>query len=459
MTGTEAIARPPGPVPQQMLREAMRMRRDPLGFLQDVAAEYGELVEFPMPRRRVYFGNSPEVVQQVLQTQHRSHDRATVQYRSLSLVTGNGLLTSDGELWKRHRRLMQPAFHRALMDRYLTHLEIGIDRLVSTWDAQPNGTIVDVDAAMMRTALEVVGRALFSHDLSGDAARLVHAVLEALDVVVARARSPIPLPIDWPSPGNRKLARSLQTLDDTVVAMLRERRRVDRLLDADDQSPADLLGMLLAARDDIAGTGFDDRQLRDEIVTLIVAGHETVASALTWTWHLLAQNPDAEKRLHDELDDVLAGRRPTFADLERLTYTRQVIDEALRLYPPAWVISRRAVVDAELAGHAVPSGSYVFVSPYVLHRTPELWPEPDRFEPDRFAPGVAIDRFAYIPFGAGPNLCIGRDFALLEATLLVADVASRFRLAAIPGAEVHVDPLVTIRPRGGLPMVLSRREG
>jgi cytochrome P450 len=354
---------------------------------------------------------------------------------------------------------MQPAFHRAVLDRFVTQLDVGINRLTSTWEAQPNGTVVDVDSAMMRTALEVVGRALFSHDLSGDAARLVHAVLEALDVVVARARSPLPLPVDWPTPGNRRLSRSLQTLDDTVVAMLRERRRVDRQIADDDQAPADLLGMLLAARDDIGGTGFDDRQLRDEIVTLIVAGHETVASALTWTWHLLAQNPDAEKRLHTELDEVLAGRHPTFADLERLPYTRQVIDEALRLYPPAWVISRRAVVDSELAGYSVPAGSYVFVSPYVLHRTPELWPEPNRFEPERFGPGFSIDRFAYIPFGAGPNLCIGRDFALLEATLLVAAVAARFRLTSIPGADVQVDPLVTIRPRGGLPMVLSRREG
>lgn len=450
-------AAPPGPLPQHMLRQALRMRRDPLGFLQEVAAEHGELVEFPMPRRRVFFGNSPAIVKEVLQTQHRGHDRATIQYKSLSLVTGNGLLTSDGELWKRQRRLMQPAFHRAVLDQFVAHIDISVDRLLASWDTLPNGAVVDVDEAMMHTALEAVGRSLFSHDLSGDAATLVDAVLEALDVVVARARSPLPLPIDWPTPGNRKLSRALSTLDRTVAAMLAERRAAAAHLATDDTTAADLLGMLLVARDDNEGHGFDDRQLRDEIVTLIVAGHETVASALTWTWHLLAQNPESLTRLHAELDDVLAGRRPTFADLDRLVFTRQVIDEALRLYPPAWVISRRAVAPDPLQGYEISPNSYVFVSPYVLHRTPELWPDPDHFDPDRFAPGKPIDRFSYIPFGAGPNLCIGRDFALLEATLVVASIASRFTLAAEPDAQVHVDPLVTIRPRGGLPMVLTRR--
>jgi cytochrome P450 len=308
-----------------------------------------------------------------------------------------------------------------------------------------------VDDAMMTTALEVVGRALFSHDLSGQAHDLVQAVLDALDVVVRRARSPLPLPVDWPTPGNRRLRRSLDTLDSAVAEMVAERRRHD-------PDCPDLLSMLLMARDEVDGRGFDDRQVRDEIVTLIVAGHETVASALTWTWHLLSEHPDVEDRLHAEVDEVLGeGRRPTYADLPRLTYTRQVIDEALRLYPPAWVISRRAIVDELLHDHAVPAGSYVFVSPYVLHRTPQYWPDPDRFDPDRFAPGASVDRFAYIPFGAGPNLCIGRDFALVEATLLVAAVAARFTLDEVPGARVHAEPLVTIRPRGGLPKVLRHR--
>jgi cytochrome P450 len=346
---------------------------------------------------------------------------------------------------------MQPAFHRAVLDRLVEHIDVSVDRLIDRWRRLPDGEVVDVDEAMMTTALEVVGRALFSHDLSGQAHDLVHAVLEALDVVVARARSPLPLPVDWPTPGNQKLRKALATLDSAVAAMVAERRRHD-------PECADLLGMLLAARDEIDGRGLDDRQVRDEIVTLIVAGHETVASALTWTWHLLSEHPDVEQRLHDEVDTVLNdGRAPTFEDLPRLTYTRQVIDEALRLYPPAWVISRRAVVEESLHGHPVPAGSYVFVSPYVLHRTARYWPDPDRFDPDRFAPGVTIDRFAYIPFGAGPNLCIGRDFALVEATLLVAAVAARFSLQAQPGAKIHAEPLVTIRPRGGLPKVLRHR--
>jgi len=443
-----------------MLRAFPQIRRDPLNFLRDCSERYGDIVEFPIPGQHAFFANHPDAVQQILQAEHRTHDRATVQYRTLSLVTGNGLLTSDGELWKRQRRLMQPAFHRGILDSFVEHIDIALDRLLASWATQRDGDVVDVDDAMMRTALEAVGRSLFSHDLSGDARELVDAVLKALDVVVSRARSPLSAPLGWPTPGNLALRRSLRTLDRTVAVMVNARREAQKR--GGGPEVPDLLGMLLS------GDGFDDRQLRDEIVTLIVAGHETVASALTWTWHLLGQDEGVRKRLHAEVDEVLADGRPTFEDLPRLTYTRQVVDEALRLYPPAWVISRRAMVDEEILGTPVPAGSYTFVSPYVLQRTATWWPDPDRFDPDRFDPdrleraavvgeSAAAPRFAYIPFGAGPNLCIGRDLALMESVLLVAAVARNWTLEPLPGHEVRADPLVTIRPRGGLPMVLRRR--
>jgi cytochrome P450 len=215
----------------------------------------------------------------------------------------------------------------------------------------------------------------------------------------------------------------------------------------------DLLAMLMASE------GFDDRQLRDEIVTLIVAGHETVATSLTWTWHLLGQNREVRDKLIAEVDEVLKGERPRFEHLSQLIYTRQVIDESLRLYPPAWVISRRALINGDVMGVEVPAGSYVFVSPYVLHRTKEYWPDPQTFNPERFAAGAGEQnaRFTYIPFGAGPNLCIGRDLALMEAVLVVAAVASTCTLDPVIGHQVKLDPLVTIRPHGGLPMVLKKR--
>lgn len=457
-----------GPEPLDMLRAFTQIRRDPLNFLRGCAERYGDVVEFPIPGRQVFFANHPDAVQQILQSEHRTHDRATVQYRTLSLVTGNGLLTSDGELWRRQRRLMQPAFHREVLSNFVGHIDIAVDRLLASWSRQADGDVVDVDDAMMRTALEVVGRSLFSHDLSGEARELVDAVLKALDVVVARARSPLAAPLGWPTPGNMALKRSLRTLDRTVEVMVEARRQAQRR--GGGPEVPDLLGMLLASE------GFDDRQLRDEIVTLIVAGHETVASALTWTWHLLGQNPDALAKLHAEVDDVLGGARPTFEDLPRLTYTRQVIDESLRLYPPAWVVSRRATADGDILGTPVPAGSYTFISPYVLHRTAAYWPDPDRFDPDRFDPDrsdpdrsdpdrlvperkAESSRFAYVPFGAGPNLCIGRDLAVMESVMLVASVASKWSLEPLVGREVRVDPLVTIRPHGGLPMALKRRSG
>ena len=435
-----------------MLRALPRIRSDALGFLRESADRYGDLVEFPIPGQKMFFANHPDAVKQLLQTEHRTHDRQTVQYKSLSLITGNGLLTSDGELWKRQRRLMQPAFHRAVLDHFVEHIDVAVDRLVASWSPLPPGAEVDVDEAMMRTALEAVGRSLFSHDLSGEASELVRAVLRALDVVVARARSPFPLPMTLPTPGNVALRNSLRTLDRTVQVMVSARRLAEQR-GAQPQTP-DLLGMLLASE------GFDDRQLSDEIVTLIVAGHETVATALTWTFYLLGQHKSVLSELQSEVETVLSGRRPTFADLPALSLTRQVVDEALRLYPPAWVISRRALTPGELLGQEIPVGSYVFVSPYVLQRTQQWWPQPDRFDPARFAPqepGPAYERYAYIPFGAGPNLCIGRDLALLEAVLVVAAVVQRFELTPMPDHEVRLDPLVTIRPKGGLPMRIRRR--
>ena len=437
----------PGPEPVDMLREARRMVRDPLGYLGDVVTRYGPVVSFPMPRTPVLLVNAPGAARRVLVDNARGYGKRTVQYDTLALVTGQGLLVSDPPVWMAHRRMVQPAFHRDGLSAVGRHTVLAARRAAFRWADVPDGEVVDVDDAMMRTSLEVVGSALFSTDLSGDTAgRIVEAVLTALDRVVVRARSPWLPPPTVPTPGNLRLRRALRTIDDEVAAMVASRPA---------ESPGDdVLGMLLRARD--SGAGLDDAAVRDEVVTLLVAGHETVASSLTWTLHLLAHHPDAQERLADEVGALADD--PGTDDLPRLTWTRAVVDEALRLFPPAWVVTRRALVADELCGFAVPAGSLVLVSPYTVQRDPAVWPDPERFDPTRFLETTPA-RGTYLPFGAGPRLCIGRDFALVESVLVLAVLARRFAVEPAPGPPPRVDALVTLRPRGGLPLRLRRRPG
>lgn len=449
----------PGPTPRDMLRAVPRIRRDAPGFLADCAAWHGDVVQFPLPTSVALSVNDPTAARRVLQDNHRGYDKGTVQYRTLSVVTGNGLLTSDGELWRRQRRLVQPAFHSQTLAAVGERTAEAAARQMDRWTAVPDGEVVDVDAAMMHTTLDVVGHALFSTDLGASSDTLVASVLAALDAVVARARSLLPLPLTWPTPGNARMRRAISTLDRAVLAMVEARRQSYQ---RSEQSRGDLLDLLLAARDEGAGEGMDDRQLRDEIITLVIAGHETVASALSWAFHLLAGADGVRERLRAEAVGVLGAgdrrRAPTVADLPHLPWARAVLEETLRLYPPAWVVSRRALADDELAGVRVPAGALVLVSPWVLQRDERSWSDPLRFDPSRFLPGSPEPpRGAYLPFGAGPRLCVGREFALVEGTLLLASFAAAAELTRPPGAAaVEPDALVTVRPRGGLPLVLRR---
>ncbi|RJK97148.1 cytochrome P450 [Vallicoccus soli] len=451
----------PGPEGLDMLRAVPRTRADAPGFLLEVQRRWGDVVQFPVPRPTTFLVSHPDGVRRVLQDGHKAYDKATVQYRTLSAVSGRGLLTSDGELWRRQRRLAQPAFHDRTLVAVAERTGAAARRQLERWAGVRDGAVVDVDAAMMHTTLDVVGGTFFGADLTGaggagggagTAQGLVDAVLAALEVVVARARTPLPARV--PLPGDRRLARALATIDGTLAGVVAARRaRGPRPAGAD----PDLLDLLLAATD---GDGpMDDRQLRDELVTALVAGHETVASALTWTWHLLSRDPAAARWLHEELDAVLGPDEvPGHEHVPALVRTRAVLDEALRLFPPAWVVTRRALQDDVVGGYAVPAGSLVIVSPWVVHRHPGAWADPERFDPARFLPerrGTVV-RGAYLPFGAGPRLCIGRGAALVEGTLLLAALARRVGLEAVR-ARVGVDALVTLRPRDGLPLRLRRR--
>ncbi|WP_143448358.1 cytochrome P450 [Kineosporia sp. A_224] len=447
-----------GPLPLDMLRAVPAIRRDPLTFLEGLVARYGDLVAFPMPRGQVLLMNTPDGARRVLVDNARAYGKATVQYGALSLVTGAGLLTTDGEVWRRHRRVAQPAFHPRSLESVAQAAGTAAQRMRAEWDAAGPGGVVDADGAAMRAMLEVVGRTLFAADLRPVGERVVGAVDAALHAVVRTASSPLP---GWlPTPRRRRLRRAVATLDAVCADLVAQRRACG--VGPED---GDVLALLLAAVDaGEAGAdgGLAPREVRDEILTLVIAGHETVASSLTWTLDLLASSPDVQARLHTELDAVLAGRAPGWDDVPHLPYTRAVVDEALRLYPPAWVITRRALADDVVSGVAIPAGTLVVLSPWLLHRRPQSWPDPRRFDPGRFLgdapPSRGPARGDYVPFGAGPRLCIGRDMAVVESVLVLAGLL-RDRTVTRPAgvAPPSVDALVTLRPRGGLPLRLTPR--
>lgn len=443
--GTPVTA--PGPLGPQMLRAFRTIRDNPLAFLESTWREFGDIAQFPVPRPPSYLVNSPAGVRHVLVDNARNYDKSTIQYRALSLVTGEGLLTSDGDVWRSQRRVLQPAFHHSALEAIGGHVGEATERVARQWRELPNGTVVDVDAFMMSAALEVVAASLMATDLTGRSSEIAEATLEALDVVVARARVPLTPPGWVPTPANRVLQRSVARLDAAVAEMVAARSGADR--------GDDMLGLLLSVQVD-DGRGLSVAQIRDQLVTFIVAGHETVASALGWAWGLLAHHPEVADRVAAEADEV-AGERPVaFSDYADLPFTKAVVEETLRLYPPAWLITRRAEHDDVIDGTHVPSGALIIMSPWLLHRHPQLWEDPESFRPERFL--ADVPRFAHLPFGAGPRLCIGRDFSYVESVMMIAELARRFVVLPPNDAELpEGDPLVTIRPRGGMPLEVRER--
>jgi cytochrome P450 len=448
--GQPPVITAPGPSSFDMLKALPRIRNDQLGFMTETRERYGDVVQFPVPNTTAYMISHPDDVDHVMRVHARTYGKDTIQYRSLQLVTGEGLLAADTGPWRRQRRLVQPAFHHEAVAGVADHVQNATHRLLGEWDQLPDGTVVDFDAAMKHTALDVVGHALFGTDLSGDAERIADATMDGLDVIVARARNPIVFPQWIPTRRNRQLERCLTTLDTSVAAMVADRQ------ENGPRTPPDMLDLLLGATD--GDDRFTVQQVRDQVVTFLVAGHETVANNLVWTWWHLANNPDAFATLQAEIDAVLDGRFPTLADYPNLTYTRAVIDESLRLNPPGWVVSRKNEEPDQLRGHEIPANSLLIISPWVIHRHPDFWTEPDTFDPTRFLPENAerLARGSYLPFGTGPRQCIGRDFALYEAVLMLAGIAQRYNVSPGP-REPRLQPLVTLGPADGLLLHVARR--
>ena len=404
--------------------------------------------------RRIFVINEPNAIRHIVLDNAANYIKSEVGRRLLEPALGRGLLTSEGETWRRHRRIMAPSFDPRSVAGYAPIMTEVTQELLEKWDAVGEPREVDVAAAMMHATLHIISRAMFSSDsneivdsVESGVGRYQTAVRPSvLDLMhfpqwLARLVSPLPT------------KGIFDEFDRKVDRLLTERRR------RPDAEPKDLLARLLAARDSETGGGMTSKEVRDQVVTIFLAGHETTSQALAWTWYLLSQHPAAEQKLHDELGAVLGGRAPRHDDIANLRYTRMVIAEAMRLYPPAHTFGRQPIAPDEVLGHRIPTGSEVLVMPWLLHRKPQLWDHPDRFDPERFTPErvAARPRFAYLPFGAGPRICIGAAFAMTEAVLILATIAQRYRLHLKPGHPVEPQGLITLRPRYGMRMMLERR--
>lgn len=417
---------------------------DPLGLYTRAHRALGDVVRFRgVPGLHWYLVAHPAGVEHVLKTRGRNYRKPDRFSQPVRTLAGNGILVSEGDTWLQNRRLMQPAFHRQRLAGLVAQMADAAEDAAGRWGraAAADGT-VEIREEMLRTTLRIVGTTLFSHDLSGDADVLGEAIRTALDSTSRRMTHPVSPPAWLPTPGNRRFAAARDVVHHAIDGMIAERRRSGT-------ARPDLLQMLLDARDADTGARMDDRQVRHEALTLMLAGHETTAAALAWAWYLLARHPRVLARMRDEADDVLGGRAPTAEDLPRLPYTRAVLDETLRLYPPAWGQPREPVEDDEIGGYRIPAGSIVLVSAWVTQRRPDLWERPDEFVPERFLdakPGTHPP-YAYFPFGAGARQCIGSHFAIMESQVILATLAQRFDVELVPGQTVEPDATFTLRPR------------
>ncbi len=449
MAMAAASVLPPGPRPVIPGANFIAIRRDPIRFLTGLAEQYGDLVYFKLGPQPVFLLNNPDYIRDALVTHNRNFMKGEGLQRAKRLL-GEGLLTSEGEFHLRQRRLAQPAFHRQRIAGYAATMVEYAARTRDEWRA---GETRDIAREMMRLTLAIAGKTLFDADVESEADEIGEALTTTF-ALFNRVSLPFAQWLDrLPLPATKRFQKARQRLDSTIYRIINERRAaaVDR---------GDLLSMLIAARDDEGdGTGMTDEQLRDEAMTIFLAGHETTANALTWTWYLLSQHPEVAARFHAEIDEALKGRLPSAEDFPRLRYTEMVLAESMRLYPPAWLIGRRALSDYQINGYRIPARSILLLSQFVTHHDARFFPDPFRFDPERWTPEARESRpkFSYFPFGGGPRLCIGEHFAWMEGVLVLATIAQRFRMRLAPGHPVEMQPLVTLRPKHGMKLILEAR--
>jgi len=453
-TSTAAAPRiPTGPRGLPLLGVALDLTKDVLGWNLRTAAEYGPVVQYRFGPMRSYLVTHPEGLKHVLQDNVKNYSKEHFGYTIIRRIVGDGLFTSEGATWLKQRRLAQPAFHRARISAMGARMVQAAAGLAEQWATSArSGERRLVGDDMMALTLRIVGEALLGTNMREETQAVATAFNLINEQTVERFRAFRLLPPVLPTAYDRTFREANRTLREVVARIITRRR--ERMEDQ-----GDLLSMFMLARDEETGEQMDDEHLRNEVLTMLLAGHETTANALSWAWVLLHQNPEAERKLHAELDAVLGGRLPTAEDVPRLVYTRQVLDETLRLYPPIYSLSRKVVADDIVQGYRVRGGSSLYLSPYVTHRLPEFWPDPERFEPDRFTPeqAAARPRYAYFPFLGGPRQCIGNTFALMEGTLILATLAQRYLPRMVEGYTPTPEPLLTLRPMAKLPVTITAR--
>lgn len=415
----------------EKVRDAIR---DPLRFFMNLTKEYGDIVQYRATGEKAYFINHPDYIQHVLSSNWKNYNKDTyLNKHQLKALLGNGVITSESPVWEEQRRRLQPFFHRRHLGKFTEMMQDALDERLAEWEPYAkSGEPLNIAGEMMRLTLNIVTRSLLGADV-GDKASVIE---EAVDTLINIGR-----------PKHPKSAAMIKILDEIVYGIIDKRRHIPESEWSDD-----LLGAMLKVRDEDTGEGMSDVQLRDEVMTLIVAGHETTANTLSWFWYVIGQHPDILESVRAELQTLLGGRLPNVHDFHSLDITRRAIDEGMRLYPSAWSISRRAVETDVIGGYEIPGGSIVAMSPYVLHRHPDFWENPEQYDPDRFLPERANGRhnFAFIPFGRGPRQCLGQYFAIMESLIIVAGVVQRFRMRIVPEHKVVPHALATLRPQQGV---------
>jgi len=445
------VPKPPGPKGIPFLGVALPLSKDTSGYLTLMAREYPDMAYLKVVGLPVYYISNPDYVKHVLQVNNKNYHKG-IKYKFLKLFLGEGLLTSEGEFWLKQRRLAQPAFHKEQIASFAQTMTDYTKEMMKKWEEE-NRNETDMHTEMMALTLRIVGQTLLSKDLTISAREIGGSLSVLIANIYKRVHSIMDMPLWIPTLRNIRFKKASKVIDKVINDII-ESRIVDQTNDKD------LLSMLMAAKDEDTGETMTPAQLRDEVMTIFLAGHETTANALTWTIYLLSKHPEVEEKLLGELKTVLNGETPDINDVRGLKYTAQVIEESMRLYPPAWIIERHAMGDDEIGGYKISEGDEIMMCPFVMHRDPKYWKEPEKFDPDRFSEDRSKDRdrYCYFPFGGGPRYCIGTNFAMLEMQLVVATLYQQYKFVVKEGFNVEMEPLVTLRPKDGMPMTFERRE-
>lgn len=435
------------------LRGCLRqLQRDPLGLYQGAWHKHGDYVRLrALPGFYFYMLAHPAAIEHVLHSNQKNYRKPDVFYNSVSLLAGDGILTSEGDFWRKQRRMMQPAFLKHNVARLSSHMVAATESLIHQWEQAEDNRALDVVPEMMALALRIASTSLFSSDISGDASEIGHAFRVTFEYVSLKMNGRMLTPLWMPTKTNRDFRQAKALLDKVVLDMIDRRRK--------GSSQNDLLDVFLAAQDEESGDRMTDQQLKDEVITLLTAGHETSGAALSWAWYLLAENQEVQRELAEQVRSHLNGRSPTVEDLPAMPLATAVFEETMRLYPPAWGLPRESIEADEINGYPVPAKATFVVLQYLVHRHPDFWQRPDSFDPTRFLPphNTGRPKFAFFPFGGGPRVCIGNHFAMIEGPLVLAALAQRFHFTLVHGPAIVPDTTFTLRPKNGVRVVVRKR--